>query len=405
MRELLLVRYGEIGLKGKNIRSFEKKFVTNIRKAVAQIPNINVIDRHGRVVVEHDPEVKDQTIEAVRNVFGVVSISPAVKVDRDIETLQETCLELVRSLSEEIGAKSFKIETRRADKNYPLKTPEINHAVGGYVYKNMQTLKVDVHNPDIMLTIEIREKAYIFSKRIPGLGGMPYGSAGKGLLLLSGGIDSPVAGYLMARRGLELEAIHFHSYPFTSERALEKVIDLACKLTKYTVNLKIHNVNILEIQKAINEKCPSEEMTILSRCFMMKIAERIADQYYCKGLVTGENLGQVASQTIEGMTVTNSMIDLPVFRPLIAYDKVEIIEIAKKIDTFETSILPFEDCCTVFLPDRVITKPRVENINESLALLDVEALVADAIKAKETIVVVNGKLFKKSRDAGSQRGI
>jgi len=396
MRELLLVRYGEIGLKGKNIRSFEKKFVLNIRKALMQIPNINVIDRHGRVVVEHDAEFKDQTIEAVRNVFGVVSISPAIKVERDIDTLKESCLDIIRSLSEEIGAKSFKIETRRADKNYPLKTPEINHSVGGYVYKNMQTLKVDVHNPDILLTIEIREKAYIFSKKIPGLGGMPYGSAGKGLLLLSGGIDSPVAGYLMARRGLELEAIHFHSYPFTSERALEKVIDLAGKLTKYTINLKIHNVNILEIQKAINEKCPSEEMTILSRCFMMKIAEKIANQYNCKALVTGENLGQVASQTVEGMTVTNSMINLPVFRPLIAYDKVEIIEIAKKLDTFETSILPFEDCCTVFLPDRVVTKPRLENIEESIGLLDVDTLINEAIKGKETIVVVNGKLFRKS---------
>ncbi len=395
MRELVLVRYGEIGLKGKNIRTFEKKLVMNIKKAVSKIPDTTVIDRHGRVVVEHDPEFQKQVIEAVSIVFGVVSVSPAIKVDRDIEVLKETCYEIIKNLVEETGAKSFKIETRRADKNYPLNTPEINYLVGGYVYKKMEILKVDVHNPDILLTIEIREKAYIFSKKILGLGGMPYGSAGKGLLLLSGGIDSPVAGYLMARRGLELETIHFHSYPFTSERALEKVVDLAAKLTKYTINLKIHSVNLLEIQKAINEKCPSEEMTILSRCFMMMIAEKVAQKFRCQALITGENLGQVASQTIEGITVTNSKIEMPVFRPLIAYDKNEIIEIAKKLDTFETSILPFEDCCTVFLPDRVITKPRVEKIEASLALLDVEGLIEEALKGRETIVVVDGKLFKK----------
>lgn len=397
MKELLMVRYGEIGLKGRNIRSFEKKFILNIKKAVTNIPDVSVIDRHGRVHVEFDEKHKDDVIKAVTNVFGVVSVSPAVRVDREIESLKQKCLEIIRALALETDAKTFKIETRRADKNYPLNTPEINHAVGGYVFKNMETLRVDVHNPDILLTIEIREKAYIFSKKIPGLGGMPYGSAGKGLLLLSGGIDSPVAGYLMAKRGLELEAIHFHSYPFTSERALDKVIELAGKLTTYTINLKIHNINILDIQKEINEKCPSEEMTILTRSFMMKIAEKIAIQHQCLGLVTGENLGQVASQTIEGITVTNSMIDMPVFRPLIAYDKNNIIDIAKKIDTFETSILPFEDCCTVFLPDRVVTKPRVNKIMDSMGLLDVDALVDNAIKNKETIVVVNGKRFFKNR--------
>ena len=280
-RSLLMVRYGEIGLKGRNIRSFEKKFILNIKKAVTNIPDVSVIDRHGRVHVEFDEKHKDDVIKAVTNVFGVVSVSPAVRVDREIESLKQKCLEIIRALALETDAKTFKIETRRADKNYPLNTPEINHAVGGYVFKNMETLRVDVHNPDILLTIEIREKAYIFSKKIPGLGGMPYGSAGKGLLLLSGGIDSPVAGYLMAKRGLELEAIHFHSYPFTSERALDKVIELAGKLTTYTINLKIHNINILDIQKEINEKCPSEEMTILTRSFMMKIAEKIAIQHQC----------------------------------------------------------------------------------------------------------------------------
>ncbi len=395
MKEILLVRYGEIALKGKNMRTFEKKLISNIKKALVHIPDIVVIDRHGRVFIEHEKEAQNQVIEAVRNVFGVVSVSPAMRMDREIENIKKECLEIVKQLAHETGAKSFKVETRRADKKYPLTTPEINQAVGGYIYKNMETLKVDVHHPDIFLTIEIREEAYVFVKRYPAVGGMPYGSAGKGLLLLSGGIDSPVAGYLMAKRGLELEAIHFHSYPFTSERALEKVIDLACKLTKYTGNLKIHSINILEIQKAIGEFCPSEESTILARSFMMKIAERIANQFYCKGLVTGENLGQVASQTIEGMTVTGSMIEMPVFRPLIAYDKIEIIELAKRIDTFETSILPFEDCCTVFLPDRVVTKPKVEKINASMAQLNVDSLIDDAIHGKETIIIVGGEVVRR----------
>ena len=397
MNEMLLIRYGEIALKGKNIKTFEKKLVSNIKKAVSEIPNTQIINRHGRVFVAHDAADQAQVIEAVTNVFGVVSVSPAIRVDRDIENIKEKALEIIKKLVDETHAKSFKIETRRADKRYPLTTPEINQAVGGYVFKKLGTLKVDVHHPDILLTVEIREEAYIFSKRIPALGGMPYGSAGKGLLLLSGGIDSPVAGYLMAKRGLELEAIHFHSYPFTSERALEKVIELAAKLTKYTINLKIHSINILEIQKAIGEKCPSEEMTIISRAFMMKIAEKIALQFYCKGLITGENLGQVASQTIEGMTVTNSMVSIPVFRPLIAYDKVDIIEMAKKLDTFETSILPFEDCCTIFLPDRVVTKPRVEKINDSIGLLDVEGLIEEAIRGKETIIVESGEVTRRFR--------
>lgn len=395
MREMILVRYGEIGLKGKNIRTFEKKLVSNIKKAVSHIPNITIIDRHGRVMVEYDPGMQEIVIESVKKVFGVVSLSPATQMDRDLENLKVQCLALITKLAEETGAKTFKVETRRADKNYPYTTPEINHAVGGYIFQNHGGLRVDVNRPDIMLTIEIRESAYVFSKRISGPGGMPYGSAGKGLLLLSGGIDSPVAGYLMAKRGLELEAIHFHSYPFTSERALDKVIELASRLTYYTGNLKIHNINILEIQKAINVNCPSEEMTILSRCFMMKIADRIAKQFYCKGLVTGENLGQVASQTIEGMTVTGSMTDLPVFRPLTAYDKNEIIEVAKRIETFETSILPFEDCCTVFLPDRVVTKPKLEKINASLALLDSEGLIDEAIKDKETIIIVGGEVVRR----------
>ncbi len=392
MKEMLLVRYGEIALKGKNIRTFERKLISNIRKAISDIPDTIIHDQRGRVVIEHELQDQEALIKAVTKVFGIVSVSPATRLDRDIEAIKEGCLTLLKKMIDENGVKSFKVEARRADKHYPLNSPEINHTVGGYLFKNLQPIRVDVNNPEVVIHIEIRDYAYVFIKKIPGLGGMPYGSAGKGMLLLSGGIDSPVAGYLMARRGLELEAVHFHSFPFTSERAMEKVIDLAKRLTYYTENLRIHSINILEIQKAINEHCPSEESTILARSFMMKIAEKLSDKSRCKALITGENLGQVASQTIEGMTVTNSMVDIPVFRPLVAYDKNDIIDVARKIDTFETSILPFEDCCTIFLPDRVVTKPRLEKIEASLSKLNIDELIDEAIRQKEAIIVVKGEV-------------
>ncbi len=387
MKEVMVVRYGEIALKGKNIGVFQKKFVKNIKKSLIKVPTADVFDHHGRVYVHYEKETYDSVVSALSKVFGIVSISPSVRVDNSIEAIKEAALGTILRLQAEENIKSFKIQTKRVNKGFPMKTPEINQEVGGYVLENSKGLHVDVHKPDVMLTFEIRNVTYMFSKTIQGLGGMPYGSAGKGLLLLSGGIDSPVSGYLMARRGLELEAIHFHSYPFTSERAMEKVVELGRKLTEYTINLKIHKINLLDIQTAINHNCPSEEMTILSRCFMMKIAERICEDTGCKCLVTGENMGQVASQTLEGLTVTDSMTHLPVMRPLIAYDKNEIIDIAKQIDTFETSILPFEDCCTVFLPDRVVTKPRVEKIQSSLALLDVDGLIQKAVEEKEVIII------------------
>lgn len=387
MDEMLLVRYGEIALKGKNIGTFQKKLYNNIKKSLDHLENVQVTSQHGRVYVAHAKENYQAVVDAVTKVFGVVSVSPAIKVENDLETIQTVAFNELKRLRDEKGIRSFKIETKRTNKGFPLKSPEISQRVGGFINTNLEGVHVDVHHPDVFLTLEIRNETYIFSERIKGLGGMPYGSAGKGMLLLSGGIDSPVAGYLLARRGLELEAVHFHSYPFTSERALDKVLELAEKLIKYIGNIRIYSVNILEIQKAISANCPSEEMTILSRCFMMQIAEKIALEKNCKCLVTGENMGQVASQTIESLTVTNSTVQLPVLRPLIAYDKVEIIDIAKQIDTFETSILPFEDCCTVFLPDRVVTKPRLEKIMASQSCLDVEGLIDKAILASELIVV------------------
>lgn len=380
MRELLLIRYGEIALKGKNIKVFENKLYSNIKKAIAHVEEARVTNQHGRVYVEYETDQKDDIIEAVTRVFGIVSVSPAIRVENDLAAIQEEALKEIQRLKSIHPFKTFKVEAKRANKGFPLTSPEVAKHVGGFINTQMEDLSVDVHHPEMVLYVEVRNQTYLFSEKIKALGGMPYGTCGKGLLLLSGGIDSPVAGYMMARRGVELEAIHFHSYPFTSERAMQKVEELAQKVSRYTGRIRIHHINLLEIQKAINEHCPSEEMTILSRCFMMQIAEKIAENRQCHCLITGENIGQVASQTMQGLTVTNSSVDIPVLRPLIAYDKQEIIEVAKVIDTFETSIQPFEDCCTVFLPDKVVTKPRVEKIKESQSLLDSENLMKEAIE-------------------------
>lgn len=379
MEALILVRYGEVALKGHNRPQFENLLVGNIQNVVKPLGG-RVVKRHGRILVTCAPEQLQKVQDQLSRVFGVVSFSPGVAVELDMEQIRAAALNQLRETTLG-GARSFKVECRRPNKGFPLKSPEVAAEIGGALLEALPQLRVDVHHPDTTVTVEIREKAYVFTEIIKGVGGMPYRSAGKALLLLSGGIDSPVAGYLMARRGVAIEGIHFHSYPFTSERALEKVMELGRKLAIYTGRLRVHSVNLLDIQRAIQEHCPEEEMTILSRRFMMQIAERIAGERGCQALVTGESIGQVASQTMEGLTVTNSAVTLPVFRPLIALDKVEIIEIARKIDTFETSILPFEDCCTVFLPDRVVTKPRVRNIEASQSLLDSEALIANAIQS------------------------
>ncbi len=378
MEALILVRYGEIALKGNNRPQFENMLTRNIQSVVKPLGG-KVDKRHGRVLVSCAMEQLVEVQDELSRVFGIVSFSPGVAVEPRMEQIREAALEQLR-LTVETGAKTFKVECRRANKGFPMKSPEICAEIGGDLLEAFPQLTVDVHHPDTTVTVEIREKAYVFTQIIKGVGGMPYKSAGKAMLLLSGGIDSPVAGYMMARRGVHVEGIHFHSYPFTSERALEKVLDLARKLTLYTGHVRVHSVNLLEVQRAIQEHCPEEEMTILSRRFMMQIAERVAQGRGCQALITGESIGQVASQTMEGLTVTNSAVEIPVFRPLIALDKVEIIEIARRIDTFDTSILPFEDCCTVFLPDRVVTKPRVADIEASQALLDSEALIARAIE-------------------------
>jgi thiamine biosynthesis protein ThiI len=387
MEKVLIVRYGEISLKGLNRPYFENKLVKNIKNVVRKLGKLNVYKLHGRIYIDLEDYDIDEVIDTVTKVFGVVSVSVAYIFDADIDKICDVALEHIKECIEEDGVKTFKVETKRANKNFPLKSPEVSRKVGAYILKNTDNLTVDVHNPDVIVNIEVRDKAYVYSRKIEGFGGMPYGTGGKAMLLLSGGIDSPVAGWLVAKRGVIIEAVHYHSYPFTSDRAKEKVIELARILSQYCGKIRLHSINILNIQKAINEKCPADEMTILSRRFMMAIAEKIAIKRKCSALITGESIGQVASQTLDSLLVTNSAVKLPVFRPLIAMDKIDIVSLSKKIDTYETSILPYEDCCTVFLPDRPVTKPKLEKIIKSEQLLDVEELINDAIRNVEVIEV------------------
>ena len=379
MDKVLIIRYGEVALKGLNKSYFENKLMKHIGSNLREIGKTNIWKSNGLLFASMDGFEEKEFVEKVIKVFGIVSVSIAYSFEVDMEKIYQVALEHITEKMEQRKFKTFKIETRRGDKSFNWTSPEISSKVGGYILRNLEELTVDVHNPDFKLYVDIREKCYIYSDKISGYGGLPLGTNGKALLLLSGGIDSPVAGWMMAKRGVEIEAVHYHSYPFTSERAKEKVVELARILAKYCGNIRLHSINLLPIQKEINEKCPEGEMTILSRRFMMKIAEKIAKNRDCSALITGENIGQVASQTMEGLTVTHDAVELLTFRPLIALDKVDIIELAKKIDTFDTSILPFEDCCTVFLPKRPLTKPRVDRIRESESKLESEKLIEDAL--------------------------
>ncbi|MDR5660052.1 tRNA uracil 4-sulfurtransferase ThiI [Serpentinicella sp. ANB-PHB4] len=385
MDKVLIIRYGEIALKGLNKRFFEDKLVKHIRNAISDIGKLKVYKEHSRIYIDFNDEEYDEhdILDRVRKVFGVVSVSVAKKIEVNLELLKEMAVKEVKENLEEQEIKTFKIESKRADKSFELNSLELSRTVGGYVLSQFDDIKVDVHNPDLTIYIEVRNIAFVYSKKVSGFGGLPLGTNGKALLLLSGGIDSPVAGWLVGKRGVEIDAIHFHSYPFTSDRSKEKVIDLAKILYQYTGNLKLYSVNLLPIQQEINEKCPEEEMTILSRRFMMKIAQRVALDQGCEALVTGESIGQVASQTVKSLHVTNNAVDLPVFRPLIAMDKVDIVDLSKKIGTYETSILPFEDCCTVFLPKHPVTRPRLNKIIDSESNLDEEFLINEAISNME----------------------
>jgi thiamine biosynthesis protein ThiI len=388
MERVILIRYGEIHLKGQNRPFFEKALHKNIKNSLRSFPDVKVIRAQGRYYVEN---YEDETsiIDALTRVFGIVSISPAYKLSKDFDLLgaaveQMTAAYLAQRPGDTIV--SFKVESRRADKTYPLNSMDISKKLGSRLLSAYpDRLKVDVHDPDLRVNVEIREHAYIYHQVIKGAGGMPVGTNGKAALLLSGGIDSPVAGYMIAKRGVSLTAIHYHSFPYTSDRSKQKVIDLARHLTRYSGPFRLHIVPFTEIQQELYEKCPDSQLTVLMRRFMMKIAEQIAIKEGAKALITGESIGQVASQTIEALGVTNDAVSLPVFRPLIGLDKVEIMDIAQEIGSYETSILPYEDCCTIFTPKHPVTHPKLERIKASEKLVDGDRLIAEAVSNTELI--------------------
>ncbi len=384
MKEVILVRFGEIFLKGKNYSFFENTLFKNLKRRLNKF-NLKLERISGRFLVsDFDILDKEDIISTIMTVFGLVSLSVAYEVTTSLENIKEACSKI------SIGTKSFKIETKRADKTFPLQSVELSKLLGQVVLDNNIGSMVDVHNPEKTIYVDIRQngKTYVFCDKIPCLGGMPVSTSGKGMLLLSGGIDSPVAGFMMAKRGLSIDAIHFHSYPYTSEQAKQKVIDLAHIIKKYTGNINLYVIPFTKIQEEIHKLCDQEYMVTLVRRFMMDIAERVAIKTGSSCIITGENLGQVASQTVEGMTATNLMSKtLPIFRPLIAFDKIEISSLSEKIGTYDVSILPYEDCCSVFLPKNPVTHPKLDKIIKNESLLDRETLINDAINNVEVIEI------------------
>lgn len=381
MKRMVLVRYGEIILKGCNRPMFEDALIRNIKTAIADDGAVKITKAQATIYIEplDDDSQTDSICEKLKKVFGIVSIVVAYRTEKSVDAAAEeikTCF--AKELSE---AKTFKVEAKRADKKFPLKSPEICAEVGEKVLDAFPNLTVNVKEPDITLHVEMREGyGYVHIGRQKGAGGMPSGTNGKALLLLSGGIDSPVAGYMIGKRGVSLEAIHFFSYPYTSDRAKDKVMKLAKIIGGYMGGIKVHIVPFTEIQLQIRDKCPEEHLTLVMRRFMMQIAQRIAEKRHCTALVTGESIGQVASQTMSALAVTDDAVTMPVFRPLIGMDKEEIVEISRRIDTFETSILPYEDCCTVFTPKHPSTKPRLNKVVASQNLLDCERLINEAVE-------------------------
>ncbi len=388
MNEIFLLKLGEVVLKGLNRFAFENKLKSNIARRMRPYGSFQVYIAQSTVYVEPNGEDcdVDGAWEACRSIFGLASICRCRPCEKSADAIVAAVTDY---LGEDLAArKSFKVESKRADKLYPLTSIQISQEIGGRIHEAFPHLKVDVHHPEYTVYVEVREHAaYVHGPAEPGAGGLPTGMGGRAACLLSGGIDSPVAGYMIAKRGVEIECVHFFSYPYTSERAREKVLELARLMTRYCGRMTVDVVGFTEIQEAIRDGCPEEYFTIIMRRFMMRIAERIAREHGCKCLVTGENLGQVASQTMEAMAVTGSVVTLPVFHPLIGMDKEEIVSIARKIGTLETSILPYEDCCTVFTPRHPKTKPVLAEVEKAEAALDVEALIARALERTEKVTV------------------
>ena len=387
--KIFIVRCGEVALKGMNKPYFERILVERIRKNLKNIKGSKVSRKEGLIFVRTPLESDTKEVIAeISKVFGVSSVSPAYEVESNLDAIGLKAVEFMNSMIENEGVKTFKVEAKRADKNFPIKSPEIAARVGACVLKGCKVLKVDVHNPDCHLFVDLRvDKTYIYTEKINGLGGLPLGTNGKGMVLLSGGIDSPVAAWMMAKRGMVIDAVHFHSYPYTSPRAQQKVEELAEIISSYCGKINMTVINLLPIQEEIVNNCPEDETTILVRRFMMRISEKIALKQKDLMLITGENLGQVASQTAEALVVTDQSVELPVMRPLIGMDKVEIMDMAKKIGTYEKSIEPYEDCCTVFLPKHPVTKPRLEKILNSESKLDVDRLVDMAVNSAEQVEI------------------
>lgn len=390
MYKAFLIKYAEIAIKGKNRYIFEDALVAQIRYQLRNVEGIfKVVKEMGRIFVYPQGDFDyEEAVEAMKRVFGIYGICPAVVLeDQGFEQLSKDVADYVKKV---YGEKSltFKVNTRRNKKTYPMQSMEVSSELGSVILDACPNMKVDVHNPQVTVNVEIRNKIYLYSENIPGPGGMPLGTNGRAMLLLSGGIDSPVAGYMIAKRGVTIDAVYFHAPPYTSERAKQKVIDLAKLVSRYAGPIRLHIVNFTDIQLYIYDKCPHEELTIIMRRYMMKIAEEFAKKDDCLALVTGESIGQVASQTIHSLAATNEVCTMPVFRPLIGFDKQEIVDVALKIQTYETSILPYEDCCTIFVAKHPVTKPNIQVIKKSEERLQekIEDMLKEAVDTAETVL-------------------
>lgn len=384
-----LIKYAEIGTKGKNRFMFEDALIKQIRFALREVDgSFEMTKESGRIYVTAEGDYDyDDTIEALKRVFGIADICPMVQIDdRDYENLKKHVVEYMDKVYPDKNL-TFKVVARRGDKRYPVSSDQINRDMGEAILEAFPQMRVDVHNPDVLLRVEIRQKVNIFSLMIPGPGGMPVGTNGKAMLLLSGGIDSPVAGYMIAKRGVKIDAVYFHAPPYTSDRAKQKVVDLAKLVARYSGPMDLHVVNFTDIQLYIYEKCPHEELTIIMRRYMMRIAQAIAEKNGAIGLITGESIGQVASQTLQSLAATNEVCTMPVYRPVIGFDKQEIVDVSEKIGTYETSIQPFEDCCTIFVAKHPVTKPNINVIRNSERHLEekIDELVKTALETTEVI--------------------
>lgn len=388
MQEIVLIKNGELVLKGLNRSSFEDVLIKNMRKALKPLGEFTFTKSQSTIMVEPvDKETDlDDAVDKLKKVFGIAALSRAAIAEKSMDSIRETTLEYLEEELEE--ASTFKVEAKRSDKKFPMKSPEICRELGGEILSKFNHLKVDVHNPDIVVTVEIRDNyAFIRGNNIKGAGGMPVGTSGRAATLISGGIDSPVASYMMAKRGIELVAVHFASPPYTTELAEQKVMDLLKKVAAYSGHITTYVVPFTEIQEQIRDKCPEVYFTIIMRRYMMRIAEKLAKLQNCSALITGESVGQVASQTIYALGCTDAVTTIPVFRPCIGMDKDEIVRISRKIDTFETSIQPYEDCCTVFTPKHPKTRPKLDEIEEAEAVLNSEELIQHAVdNVRKTVI-------------------